>query len=165
MNRRAEIALTPGEATAFLAAQPTVTCATRGHDGWPHLMPLWFVVRGEELWSWTYAKSQKVRNLEHDPRCTLQVEAGVVYDELRGLMLRCEARIHRDTETVADLGLALMRRYAGWQGHAAGPPPHGAPAELLPPPVEAMVHRQAPKRVALQFVERGRISWDHGKLG
>ena len=42
-------------------------------------MPLWYVVRDGELWSWTYAKSQKVRNLERDRRCTLQVEAGDEY--------------------------------------------------------------------------------------
>ena len=43
-------------------------------------MPLWYVVRDGECWAWTYAKSQKVRNLERESRCTLQVEAG---DELR----------------------------------------------------------------------------------
>ena len=51
-------------------------CATNGRDGFPHLMPLWYVVRDGELWAWTFAKSQKVRNLERDPRATLQVEAG-----------------------------------------------------------------------------------------
>ena len=34
----------------------TVTCATLGRDGWPHLMPLWYVVRAGELWSWTYGE-------------------------------------------------------------------------------------------------------------
>ena len=28
------------------------------------------------LWAWTFAKSQKAKNLERDPRATLQVEAG-----------------------------------------------------------------------------------------
>ena len=41
-------------------------------------MPLWYVVRDGELWAWTYAKSQKVRNLQRDARATLQVEAGDV---------------------------------------------------------------------------------------
>lgn len=42
--------------------------ASNGVRGWPHLMPLWYLIRGEELWAWTYARSQKVRNLERDPR-------------------------------------------------------------------------------------------------
>ena len=68
MNRRAAIRMTDEEALAFLDEQQTVTCATIGRDGWPHLMPLWYVVRDGELWAWTYAKSQKVHNLERDPR-------------------------------------------------------------------------------------------------
>ncbi len=159
MNRRAAIAMTDAEASAFLAAGRIVTCATNGHDGWPHLMPLWYVLRDGEPWGWTYAKSQKVRNLEREPRCTLAAEGGARYDELRGLMLRCEARIHRDTEVVEALGLEIMRRYAALDAGAAS----GEPVDVAPA-VEAMVRRQAPKRVALQFLERGRVSWDHGKL-
>ena len=69
MSRRDRIVMTAAEAAAFLDAGRTVTCATLMRDGRPHLMPLWYVLRDGELWSWTYAKSQKVRNLERDPRC------------------------------------------------------------------------------------------------
>src|SRR5689334_7359826 len=157
MSPRADISLTRDEAAAFLASTRTLTCATIGRDGWPHLVALWFVVRGEDLWAWTYARAQKVRNLERDPRCTLQAEGGVAYYELRGLMLRCEARIHRDTAAVEALGLEIMRRYAALDAGAAS-------GEPVSPPVEAMVRRQASKRVALQSLERSRVSWDHGKL-
>jgi nitroimidazol reductase NimA-like FMN-containing flavoprotein (pyridoxamine 5'-phosphate oxidase superfamily) len=58
LNRRAGIAMSEEEVAAFLAEQRVVTCATLGRDGWPHLMPLWYVLRGGELWAWTYAKSQ-----------------------------------------------------------------------------------------------------------
>jgi PPOX class probable F420-dependent enzyme len=137
------------EVAAFLAEQRTVTCATLGRDGWPHLMPLWYVVRSGELWSWTYAKSQKVRNLERDPRCTLQVEAGSAYNELRGVMLKAECVLHRDFETVAALGEEIAVRYGG---------------AALDDGARAYVHRQAAKRVALQFRARERATWDHRKL-
>jgi len=150
VSRRAEIVMTPEEAAAFLAEQRTVTCATLGRDGWPHLMPLWYVVRDGELWSWTYAKSQKVRNLERDPRCTLQVEAGTDYAELRGLMLDCTAVIHRELGDVSGVGAELAARYGGAD----------LSAEL-----EAAMRKQAAKRVALQFVEERRVTWDHRKLG
>ena len=75
--------MSAAEVASFLAEERTVTCATVGPRGWPHLMPLWYVLRepsagepGPRLWAWTYAASQKVRNLERDPRATLQVEAG-----------------------------------------------------------------------------------------
>ena len=149
--------MTPDEVAAFLAQERTVICATNGKDGFPHLMPLWFVVRDDassskpELWAWTFAKSQKVRNLERDPRATLQVEAGAEYHELRGVMLKADVTIHRDTDRVAALGLELFARY----GDGAGEPSDD---------VRAMVRAQAPKRVALQFAERSRATWDHRKL-
>jgi PPOX class probable F420-dependent enzyme len=144
--------MAPEEVGAFLVSERTVICATNGSDGFPHLMPLWYVLRGDELWSWTFAKSQKVRNLERDPRATLQVEAGGRYEELRGVMLKVDVTIHRDTADVTELGLELYRRYAP-----------GGDGELADD-VRAMVLAQAPKRVALQFRERSRTSWDHRKL-
>jgi general stress protein 26 len=150
VSRREEIAMTAAEAAELLAASRTLTCATNGRAGWPHLMPLWYEIRGGVPWAWTYATSQKVRNLERDPRCTLQVETGTEYAELRGVMLECEAVIHRDPETVAALGADIAARYGG--------------ADLTAELAEAM-RRQAAKRVGLQFVERRRASWDHRKLG
>ena len=150
MSRRDQIVMSAAEAAAFLDESRTVTCATLMRDGRPHLMPLWYVLRDGELWSWTYAKSQKVRNLERDPRCTLQVEAGTEYAELRGLMLDCDAVIHREPDVVAPLGAEIAGRYAG--------------ADRTPE-LEAAMRRQAAKRVGLQFRERRRVSWDHRKLG
>ena len=152
MSRRDQITMSQEEALAFLDEQRTVICATNGRDGWPHLMPLWYVVRDGEVWSWTYAKSQKVRNLERDPRATLQVEEGVEYQELRGVMLKCDVEIIRDTDQVAALGVELFARQSGV-----------APADLGDD-VRGMVGQQAPKRVALHFVERERATWDHRKL-
>ena len=113
MSRRAAIVMSAEEAGSFLDEQRTVVCATNGRDGFPHLMPLWYVVRAGTLWAWTYAKSQKVRNLERDPRATLQIETGHEYHELRGVMLKAEARIHRDEDVVTRFGAELTARYAG----------------------------------------------------
>jgi len=164
MSRREQIVMGGEEAAAFLTEERTVTCATIGPRGWPHLMPLWYVLRdpgpgepGPRIWAWTYAASQKVRNLERDPRATLQVEAGELYPELRGVMLECDVAVHRDLEVVKALGHEIFSRYAV---------PRGAPpVEELPPEVGEMVDRQAAKRVALEFRERRRASWDHRKLG
>jgi nitroimidazol reductase NimA-like FMN-containing flavoprotein (pyridoxamine 5'-phosphate oxidase superfamily) len=145
MNRRASIAMSDDEVAAFLDAERVVSVASVGADGWPHLMPLWYVVRDGELWAWTYGKSQKVRNLERESRCTLQVEAGEVYNELRGVMIKAACAIHREPEVVAAVGTELARRYGG-----------GAGAHVTP--------AQASKRVALQFVTASVASWDHRKL-
>ncbi len=152
MNRREQIKMSDAELAAFLDEERTVICATIGRDGFPHLMPLWYVMRDTEMWSWTFRKTQKARNLERDPRATLQVEAGEEYTELRGAMLKCDVVLHRDTETVAELGTEIFERYRA-----------GGPGEL-DPEVRAMVLAQAPKRLALQFRPRSRATWDHRKL-
>jgi nitroimidazol reductase NimA-like FMN-containing flavoprotein (pyridoxamine 5'-phosphate oxidase superfamily) len=161
MSRREQIKMTDEEVSGFLAQERTVVCATIGPSGWPHLMPLWYVTRaaasGPEIWAWTYAASQKTRNLERDARATLQVETGEQYHELRGVMLECEVVIHRDLETVSALGQEIFARYAS--------PPGEPPATELPADIGAMVDKQAAKRVAFQFCERRRASWDHRKLG
>ena len=90
-----------------------VVCATNGRDGWPHLMPLWYVVRDGELWSWTYAKSQKVRNLERDDRVTLQVETGEQYDQLRGVMIKARVVLHRERRGRRRAGHRDLPRYTG----------------------------------------------------
>ncbi len=155
--------MTDAEVSEFLAQERTVICASNGVRGWPHLMPLWYVLRpaekgpGPQLWAWTYAASQKVRNLERDARASLQVEAGEQYQELRGVLLETEVVIHRDSDRVAQLGVEIFSRY----GAAPGEPP----LAQLPDPVREMVAKQAPKRVGLQFVERRRATWDHRKLG
>ena len=164
MSRRDQITMSAAEAEAFLAEERTVTCATQGPRGWPHLMPLWYVLRPARaepqearVWAWTYAVSQKVRNLERDPRATLQVEAGESYELLRGVMLECDVIIHRDLESVAALGQEIFRRYAQPRGEP--------PVQELDPQVAEMVNAQASKRVALEFAEVRRASWDHRKLG
>ncbi len=156
MSRRDQITMTDDEVGAFLDEERTVICATQGPRGWPHLMPLWFVVRDGRIWGWTFAKSQKVLNLERDPRATLQVEAGEQYDQLRGVMFECNVVTHRDVEVVAGVGAELLRRYAPGGPLSADEP--------LPDEAEAMVRAQASKRVAFEFVEERRSTWDHRKL-
>jgi nitroimidazol reductase NimA-like FMN-containing flavoprotein (pyridoxamine 5'-phosphate oxidase superfamily) len=117
MSRREQIQMSAAEVANFLAEERTVTCATIGPRGWPHLMPLWYVLRshsagepGPRIWSWTYARSQKVRNIERDPRATLQVETGEAYQELRGVMFECDVIVHREIADVVRLGAEIMMR-------------------------------------------------------
>ena len=150
MSRRDQIKMTDEEVQAFLAEEKVMVCATNGKDGFPHLMPLWFVVRDGELWAWTFAKSQKVKNLERDTKATLQIEAGTEYQELRGIMLKTDVELVRDGDRVADLGMEIFAKYTGGE---------------MGDDVREMVLKQAAKRVGLRFAERERATWDHRKLG
>jgi PPOX class probable F420-dependent enzyme len=151
-SRRAEITLSAQEQAELLDSERIVVVSSLGPRGWPHSMPMWFTVREAEIWVWTYAKSQKVKNLERDPRATLLIETGVEYTELRGIQIEAEAEIVRDQEIVFGFGKELTVRYAegidSIEGDAA-----------------AALQAQAAKRVALRFEPRRIATWDHRKLG
>src|SRR3954468_6044531 len=148
-SRRDQIRMTDDELRDFLAEHKVVTVATAGPHGRPHLMPLWYVPQeGGELIGWTFAKSQKAKNLERDPRATLQVEDGVSYEELRGVMLECDVAVEHEPDRVAEYGRALFERYAG-----------------TGPEIDAMIAGQAAKRIGLRFQPTRTVSWDHRKLG
>ena len=145
-SRRDQIRMPEAEVITFLAEHTVMTVGTMGPHGRPHLMPLWYVPHGTTLTGWTYAKSQKAKNLERDPRATVQVEEGVEYAELRGVMMECDVELDTDAKPY---GIALFSRYAG----------------ELNDDVETLVEKQASKRVGLRFTPTRIVSWDHSKLG
>ena len=152
MSRRGQIQLTADEQRELIEGERVVAVASLGPRGWPHVMPLWYVPRDGEIWIYTYAKSQKARNLERDPRATLMIETGVEYGELRGVQIEAEARIHRQFEAVFELAKELTLRYAEGLSSIEGDAAQALAA-------------QARKRVAVHFRPRRVASWDHRKLG
>jgi len=152
VSRRGQIKLSESEVAELLENERVAVVSSIGPRGWPHSMPLWFVARDGEVWIWTYAKSQKVRNLERDPRATVLVETGDEYGELRGMMIEAEAELHRDPETVLGFAEELTLRYSEGMTSVDGD-------------ARALLEAQAPKRVAIQFKPLRTASWDHRKLG
>jgi Pyridoxamine 5'-phosphate oxidase len=151
-SKRDLIKLTPEEQLELLDEERVVIATTNGPRGWPHSMPLWYVVRDGELWAWTFAKSQKVKNLERDNRCTLLVETGVEYTELRGVQIEAETEIIRDHDRVLEFAKELTLRYAPG-------------LESIDGDAAAGLEAQVPKRVALHFHPVRTATWDHRKLG
>ncbi len=140
------------EITSFLEEERVAIVSSFGPRGWPHSMPLWYLVEDGRILAWTFRKSQKVKNLERDSRATVLVEAGYDdYGELRGVMLECETVIHDDLDMVVEFALGMTSRYV---------PGEGEPA----PEVVEAYRAQAPKRVVLEFTPVHTISWDHRKL-
>ena len=81
------IAMTAAEADEFLTVERTCRVATAGRDGRPHVAPLWFVWDGKSLWLSSLVRSQRWTDLMRDPRVAVIVDAGVEYNELRGVEL------------------------------------------------------------------------------
>ncbi len=151
-SRRDQIKLSDKEQRELLDAERIVVVSSIGPRGWPHMMPLWYVPRDGEIWVWTFAKSQKVKNLERDPRATLLIETGFEYGELRGAQIEAEAELIRDVDRIVDFAKDLTVRYS--EG-----------IESVEGDAAAALQAQAPKRVAIHFHPKRVATWDHRKLG
>lgn len=150
MNRRDQIRMNDAEIRAFLQEQRTVQVATIDHDGWPHLVAMWFVVLDDHIVFWTYAKSQKALNLRRDSRLTCLVETGEQYNELRGVQIKGQALLSDERAMVERIGESIWERYIG------GP---------LNEETRRMVKAQAAKRIVVSVKPVEIVSWDHRKLG
>src|SRR5216684_3796731 len=111
MSRRDLIRMNDEEIRAFLEEQRTLQVASIDHDGWPHLVAMWYVLVNDQIVFWTYAKSQKAVNLRRDARLTCLVETGERYEELRGVQIKGRAIINDDRETVQRIGEVIYERY------------------------------------------------------
>jgi PPOX class probable F420-dependent enzyme len=150
MSRRDQIKMTETEVEAFLEEQRTMSIATIGRDGRPHVVAMWYAFLDGVPCFWTFAKSQKVLNLRRDPRITCMVEAGETYDQLRGVELVARAEIVEDPAEVQRFGVAEFERYQNTKVTEA----------LLP-----QVRMMANKRVVVKIHTERLVSWDHRKLG
>jgi PPOX class probable F420-dependent enzyme len=138
------------EVADFLTRSTKVQVATVGGDGFPHLTTLFYVLRDGRIAFWTYARSQKIRNLERDPRVACLVEAGEEYFDLRGVSVRGTAEVVTDESEVREIGTAVVTAMA--RGADIGDDGR------------AEVERQVRKRVAVVVVPERTASWDHRKL-
>jgi PPOX class probable F420-dependent enzyme len=151
MKRRNAIAMTDEEVHAYLEEQRTLIVASLNRDGTPHLVAMWYVLLDDgAIAFWTYGKSQKILNLQRDPRITLLVESGETYDQLRGVQLTGRAELVEDRETVQRVGVQLRERYSGRPVDDQG---------------REGVARSGAKRVVVIVRPEGTASWDHRKLG
>jgi PPOX class probable F420-dependent enzyme len=153
MSSRDRIRMGEGEVSAFLADHLKVQVASLGRDGAPHLTTLFYVLLEGRVAFWTYARSQKIRNLERDPRLSALVEDGTAYDELRGVSITGRAELVRDPDLVWEIGLGVAVRMLGARD-----------ADALGDLGRDVVEQQVPKRVGVVVHPEQVASWDHSKM-
>jgi PPOX class probable F420-dependent enzyme len=147
--------MTEPELESFLANARTIIINSIGPDGYPHPMPMWFGIEPDgSVVMTTFTKSQKIKNIERDPRVSLLVEDGEVYNELRGVVIYGQAELERDPEKILDMLAKVGSKNTGGAGNAPDP---GALRKALMATV--------PKRTGIRIRRERVISWDHRKLG
>lgn len=135
------------DVSALLRESRKLQLATINPDGTPHLVTMFYALDSEgRVAFWTYAKAQKTRNLERDPRVSCLIETGDDYAELRGILLYGVAE---QVERTLDIGMEIARRMTP-----------GVPDELL----REYVEHTGRKRVAFVVEPTKVVSWDHRRL-
>ncbi len=153
MSRRDQIQMTPEERLSFLRTHKTAILTSNGKDGYPHPMPMWFLVEDDETVVFTtFRKSQKVKNLEADPKVSILVEAGEEYSQLQGVLIHSQAEIIDDLDTTLDTMVRLT-----------GSDPMTQSLEDLEN-LQNGIRPSASKRVTIRCRPAKFITWDHAKL-
>lgn len=150
---RDRIHIPDDEVRAMIAAGRHLQVASIAPDGRPHLVAMWYVVDDDGLMVFTtYAKSQKAKNLQRDPRVTVLLEDGAAYNEVRGVMIEGQAEVITDDPAQVALTLAHV-------GHKYGGGPDPALRDSPPPVTDA-----ARKRCLIRIHPQRVRTWDHGRL-
>ena len=147
-KRRDLIRMTPEEVDEFLAGRRVMNIATHNHDGTIHLVAMWYAVLDGDPVFWTFGKSQKILNLQRDPRITLLVESGEEYAELMGVEMAGRATVITDRDAINEIGEAVYVRYFG----------------EIDDEVRPFVHATGAKRFGVRIAVDRVVSWDHRKL-
>jgi PPOX class probable F420-dependent enzyme len=122
--------MTPAELRALLAGGTrTAKLATTMRDGSPHVMPVWFVLEGEQLVFTTPGDSVKGRNLRRDPRASLVVDderPPYAFVHMRGTVALSE-----DPDELLRAATTIGGRYMGADRAQEFGRRNGVPGELL----------------------------------
>ncbi len=148
MSRRDQIRMSDAEIEAFLDGRHTMNVASFNHDGTIHLVAMWYAVLGGDPVFWTFGKSQKIKNLQRDPRITLLVETGDEYSELMGVEIVGQATVLTGHDDIMAIGEAVYARYFG----------------EVTDEVRPFVELTGAKRFGVRVKTDKIVSWDHKKL-
>ena len=148
--------MTGDEVRNYLALPNQVmNVASIGPTGRPHLVAMWYgFADADTLAFWTFNKSQKIVNLQRDPRLTCLVESGDTYAELRGVEIEGTATITEAQDDLIAVGRSVMARYPA--------PGTVVNSDAL---TDDVVLRLASKRAVVKIDVERFVSWDHRKLG
>jgi len=154
VSRRDQIRMSDTEIRDFLRANKTLILTSNGPDGFPHPMPMWFAMDDSLAISMTtFRKSQKILNLQRDPRVSLLSESGLEYAELRGVVIYGRAELSEDIDAIIDTLL-------GAAGQEVAPGDADAQKAM-----REVMHKTASKRTRISVKPERIVSWDHSKLG
>lgn len=140
--------MSDAEVEELLSGRHTMNVASFNHDGTIHLVAMWYAVIDGDPVFWTFGKSQKIKNLQRDPRTTVLVESGDEYAELIGVEMVGQATVLTEHDDIMEIGEAVYARYFG----------------EVTDEVRPFVELTGAKRFGVRIKVDRVVSWDHRKL-
>ena len=138
--------LTPEEVHEFLDSRPGwITFTSIGRDGYPHSVPIGYFRSGDDVYIGCRDRTQKVRNVQRNPKVSLSLESGGTMQDIKGVLIQGEATVINTPDELLELTREAARR-------------RGAPESALP--------AEAPSGVAyIKVAPTKVISWDYSRPG
>jgi nitroimidazol reductase NimA-like FMN-containing flavoprotein (pyridoxamine 5'-phosphate oxidase superfamily) len=136
--------MTKDEVHAFLDSKPGwIALTTMSKDGFPHTVPIGYFRVGDDVVIGCRARTQKLLNIERNPRVSVMLESGRTMQDIKGVCIQGTATVIADPAGVLDLQREAARV-------------RGVPeAELPTEPREGAAY--------IRVVPEKYISWDYGK--
>ena len=136
--------MTRDEVHAFLDSRPGwIALTTVSKSGHPHTVPIGYFRKGDEVFIGCRAGTQKLKNIERNPKVSVMLETGSSMQDIKGVCIQGTADIVMDTAEQ----LPLLRHSMALRGT----PEDQLPTEARP---GAAYIRIRPEKV---------ISWDYAK--
>ena len=111
--------------------------------GFPHTIPIGYFLHGDKVYIGTRDNTQKIHNIERNPKVSLLIESGDSMQNIKGAMIQGHARIIRDGQEAID----VARIAAKSRGMADADLPDQAP----------------PGAAYIEVTPLHKISWDYGR--
>jgi len=111
-------AITQQPAIQEFLAQPYIarlaTCNPA--SGQPHVVPVWYEWDGERVWISSFRSTRKVRELRHNPLCSLVIDTDSRGEAARGVVFEGQAELIDDPAQGVVRGFQIYARYLGEDG-------------------------------------------------
>lgn len=136
--------MTRDEVHAFLDSRPGwIALTTMSASGHPHTIPIGYFRQGDRVYMGCRAGTQKLKNIERNPKVSLMLESGSTMQDIKGVCIQGEGRVITEPSEMLPLLRASMA--------ARGVPDDQLPTEARP---GAAYIEVTPSKI---------ISWDYAK--
>ncbi|MFP4312541.1 MAG: pyridoxamine 5'-phosphate oxidase family protein [Nitriliruptoraceae bacterium] len=108
-----KLAMTAEERDRYLAEERVLRLATLDEDGWPAVVPVWFVWHEGAFWVWNLTRAKRTARLEAGTRAAFVVDSGREYVELRGISGRLTYAFVADDDVPLQVRRDFSLKYFG----------------------------------------------------